>query len=55
MRKLESNGLKILKIVHLFCAFLWIGGAFSMLLLLLDLSGRELRNVYTFTFIATNR
>jgi hypothetical protein len=46
MKKLESNGLKVLKIVHLFCAFLWIGGALSMLLLLLTTSPEKNYGMY---------
>jgi len=46
MKTLGANGMKVLKIVHLFCAFLWIGGGLSMTLLLLTTSPQESHEMY---------
>lgn len=31
MKTLSSNNLKLLKVIHLLCAFMWIGGAFGII------------------------
>lgn len=33
MIKLNAKGLKALKVIHLFCAILWVGGAIGMMVL----------------------
>lgn len=38
MKKLSPRGIKILKIVHLFFAVLWIGGGIALLLVLFSVS-----------------
>ncbi len=34
MKKLGSKGMKLMKLLHLVAAFLWVGGALSMMLIL---------------------
>lgn len=46
MKTLSSNNLKLLKVIHLLCAFMWIGGAFSMLLLLSGVHPAESHEMY---------
>lgn len=46
MKTLSSNNLKLLKVIHLLCAFMWIGGAFSMLLLLSGINPAESHEMY---------
>lgn len=46
MKKLKGNGIKVLKIVHLLLAILWIGGGLSMMLLLLLTSPQESYEMY---------
>ena len=46
MKTLGANGIKTLKIVHLLFAFMWIGGAFSMILLLFTTSPAEIGEMY---------
>lgn len=46
MKTLSSNNLKLLKVIHLLCAFMWIGGAFSMLLLLSGAHPAESHEMY---------
>lgn len=50
MKKISGQGIKILKIVHLLLAFMWIGGALSMMLLLLALSPQESHEMYIRSF-----
>ncbi len=46
MKKLKGNGIKILKIVHLLLAVMWIGGGLAMILLLLTTSPQESHEMY---------
>lgn len=46
MKKLKGNGIKILKTIHLLFAFMWIGGALSMNLLLLTTAPLESYEMY---------
>ena len=46
MKKLTGKGLKVLKIIHLLLAFMWIGGALAMILLLLATSPNESYEMY---------
>ncbi len=46
MKKLKGNGIKILKTIHLLFAFMWIGGALSMTLLLLTTAPQESYEMY---------
>lgn len=46
MKKITGKGVKILKILHLLFAFMWIGGAFSMVLLMLTTSPQESHELY---------
>lgn len=46
MKKLKGNGVKALKAVHFLFAFMWIGGALSMTLLLLTTAPQESYEMY---------
>ena len=46
MKKISGKGNKILKIAHLLFAFMWIGGAISMSVLLLTTSPQESHELY---------
>jgi hypothetical protein len=46
MKKFTEKWVKILKIVHLLFAFMWIGGGISIILLLLTTSPQESHELY---------
>lgn len=46
MGKITGKGVKVLKIIHLLLAFMWIGGGFSMVLLLLTTSPSDSHELY---------
>lgn len=46
MKKITGRGLKVLKTVHLLLAFMWIGGALAMMLLMLATSPAESHEMY---------
>lgn len=46
MKTLSNKGQKFLKVLHLLCNFMWIGGAFSMMLLLLGTNPQENHEIY---------
>ena len=46
MKTLGTKGLKLLKVLHLLCNFMWIGGGFSMMLLLLCTHPQESHELY---------
>ncbi|KAA6340389.1 hypothetical protein EZS27_011730 [termite gut metagenome] len=46
MKKFTEKWVKILKIVHLLFAFMWIGGGISIILLLLTISPQESHELY---------
>lgn len=46
MKKITGRGMKVLKILHLLLAFMWIGGAFSMMLLFLTTSPQDSHELY---------
>lgn len=46
MKKLKGNGIKVLKMVHLLLAVMWIGGGLAMMLLLLTTSPQESHEMY---------
>lgn len=46
MKTLSAKGQKLLKVFHLLFNFMWIGGAFSMMLLLLGTNHQESHELY---------
>jgi len=46
MKKLSSGGVKILKIIHLMFAIIWVGGGLSLALLLFTVSPEESWGMY---------
>lgn len=46
MKKLKGSGIKILKVVHLLFACMWIGGAMAMTFLLMKTSPQESHEMY---------
>lgn len=48
MKKLKNRGIKLLKAVHLLSAFLWTGGAFSMMILVFFVKPDESHGMLTY-------
>lgn len=46
MKTLGVKGLKLLKLLHLLCNFMWIGGGISMMLLLMGTLPQESHELY---------
>lgn len=50
MKTIGNQGMKFLKALHLLSAFLWTGGAFSMMLLILFVKPQEAYGIYTYAY-----
>lgn len=48
MKTIGNHGMKLLKVLHLLSAFLWVGGAFSMVLLVFTVKPIEAYGMQTY-------
>lgn len=49
MKTLNVTGLKVLKVIHLACAIMWMGGAISMMILLLNMPEDNASEMHAFS------